>query len=368
MAEKAIVFTPDEGVRPASSAAQRRHDVDWLRTLALGLLIIYHVVISFQPWASDIFFPQNSESLEWLWIVMAIINVWRIPLLFLISGMGVRFAMERRSWRQLLRERATRILLPFVFGVFFIVPIGLAAVLAFYGYPVTYLPDPAHLWFLPFIFAYVLLLFPLLYALKQRPDNPLLRLLRAMCRRPALLLLLAIPLVLEAVITNPVEFVAYAMTPHGFLLGLVCFFIGFLFISIQDAFWPAVAAICWPAFFLALMLYLIRLGAFWLVGTPNWLIAIESMCWMLAIVGIGSQVLNKPSRALSYWSPAVYPVYIVHMPIQFVVAYFLLPTSLPAIVKLALLLLSTVGFSWLLYELLLKRVRWLRPIVGLKRR
>ncbi|SVC15058.1 uncharacterized protein METZ01_LOCUS267912, partial [marine metagenome] len=53
----------------------RRHDVDWLRVLALGLLIVYHVVVSFQPWAHYIFFIQNKQSLEWLWIFMGMINV-----------------------------------------------------------------------------------------------------------------------------------------------------------------------------------------------------------------------------------------------------------------------------------------------------
>ncbi|SVA84838.1 uncharacterized protein METZ01_LOCUS137692, partial [marine metagenome] len=31
--------------------AKRRYDVDWLRVLALGLLIIYHISVVFQPWA-----------------------------------------------------------------------------------------------------------------------------------------------------------------------------------------------------------------------------------------------------------------------------------------------------------------------------
>ena len=64
----------------------RRHDVDWLRVLALGLLIVYHVVLSFQPWAQYIFFIQNKQSLEGLWILMGLINIWRIPLLFVVSG------------------------------------------------------------------------------------------------------------------------------------------------------------------------------------------------------------------------------------------------------------------------------------------
>ena len=84
----------------------RRHDVDWLRVLALGLLIVYHVVVSFQPWAQYIFFIQNKQSLEWLWLFMGMLNIWRIPLLFMISGMGARFAMERRSWKPLLKDRA----------------------------------------------------------------------------------------------------------------------------------------------------------------------------------------------------------------------------------------------------------------------
>ena len=44
----------------------RRHDVDWLRTFALGLLILYRVVVGFQPRAKDIFFIQNDQTLEGL--------------------------------------------------------------------------------------------------------------------------------------------------------------------------------------------------------------------------------------------------------------------------------------------------------------
>ena len=102
---------------------QRRYDVDWLRTLAMGLLIIYHIVISFQPWGYLIGFPQNDPTLDRLWILMAMINIWRIPILFVISGMGVGFAIKRRNWKQLLLDRTIRILLPFIFGFFLIAPI-----------------------------------------------------------------------------------------------------------------------------------------------------------------------------------------------------------------------------------------------------
>jgi hypothetical protein len=59
-------------------------------------------------------------------------------------------------------------------------------------------------------------------------------------------------------------------------------------------------------------------------------------------------------------------VYIVHLPIQFAICYFLLPLSLPAWWKLALLLVGTFGMSLLLYERVLRRLKWIRPLFGMK--
>ena len=69
----------------------------------------------------DIAFIQSEQSLVWLWIPMELVNIWRIPLLFFVSGMGVCFAMRKRDWRGLLEERLKRILLPLVFGALVIV-------------------------------------------------------------------------------------------------------------------------------------------------------------------------------------------------------------------------------------------------------
>ncbi|SVC86197.1 uncharacterized protein METZ01_LOCUS339051, partial [marine metagenome] len=101
----------------------RRHDVDARRVIALGLLILYHIAVAFQPWGADlVMFIENEQSLEWVWILMMIINIWRIPILFVVSGMGARFAMERRDWSNLLSDRALRIFVPLLFGMLFIVP------------------------------------------------------------------------------------------------------------------------------------------------------------------------------------------------------------------------------------------------------
>ena len=175
----------------------RRYDVDWLQVYALGLLVLYHLVVAFQPFAREFFFIANDESMEILWIPMALLNVWRIPLLFLVSGMGVYFAMERRTWKGLLNDRALRILVPFVFGFFAIAPNFVFLSQSYNGDEVRYLPNPGHLWFLGNIFLYTLLLLPFLTYLRRRPDNVILGFVVKIIRRPAGLFLFAIPVMIE---------------------------------------------------------------------------------------------------------------------------------------------------------------------------
>jgi glucans biosynthesis protein C len=141
----------------------RRYDLDWLRVIAIGLLLIYHVAIGFQPWGLMIGFITNDQSWAELWRPMSMLNVWRIPFLFFVSGMGVYFAMQHRTWKQLVQERAKRILLPYVFGMFCIFPISLLLLQRYYKLDLGYSFSPGHLWFLGNIFAYVLILSPVFF-------------------------------------------------------------------------------------------------------------------------------------------------------------------------------------------------------------
>lgn len=332
------------------------------------MLIVYHAAISFQPWADKVLFIKSEESIEGLWIIMSMLNIWRIPILFLVSGMGVRFAMERRNSKQLLKDRALRILLPFSFGFFFVAPIPLYLAMRYYGQEAIYTPTPMHLWFLANIFLYVLLLLPLLSYLKNHPGHRALRFLEGALQRPWTLFLAALPIAIEAWLLAPPYYTLYAMTAHGFWLGMVCFIMGFVFVGLGDAFWQAVTRIRHSALAVAFILYLLRLLAFELEGMPNAIQGVETACWMLAILGYGALHLNRPSAQLAYLSAAVYPIYIIHMPIQYGLAYYLMPLALPAVVKLVLLLVGTLATSALLYGCVIRRLQWIRPLFGMKRK
>ena len=354
--------------KTASTLQSRRFDIDWLRVIALLLLIIYHIVISFQSWAKDaIYFIENIDPLPGLWTPMQWLNIWRIPLLFLISGMGLCFAMQRRSVCKLLIDRSSRILFPAVAGFFLICPLNSLLFQEYYGQELHWIPIPGHLWFLFNIFAYVLLLLPFIVLFKKYPENLLFQLSRRLTEKPQTLLALILPFALEGYLLQPAYYSLFIYTLHGFVLGMLAFFTGFFMICAGDNFWRSVKSLRFITLAGALTLYAVRWFLFGFEKTNNALNGAECMLWILSALGFAAAHINRDSRALRLLSPAVYPIYILHLPVQFAVASLLFPKDISAPLKLILLIVSTFAVCWLLYTII-GRIPLLRPIFGMKYR
>ena len=344
----------------------RRHDIDWLRVIAIGLLLLYHITIIFQPWAMFLGFIRSNEQLEWLWKPMTMLNVWRIPLLFYISGMGVYFAIRKRSLLQLIMERSQRILIPFLFGMVAIVPLHFFIFQEYYNLPLSYVAHPGHLWFLGNIFIYVVLLSPLFFYLKKVENGRFRKMASAILANPLGPILISLLFVLEVGIVRPDLYELYVLTWHGFFLGLIAFFLGFLFVYCGPAFWETVLRWKWLYIGLAALLFAIRLYIF-NTKAPGYLTAIESSMWIYGIFGLGYKYLNKPGHMLTYLSKAAYPVYIIHMIALYAGAALILPLAIPAFAKFLLVIVFTALFCYVVYEFLIRRIGILRPLFGLKR-
>ena len=344
---------------------ERRHDIDWLRVIAIGLLLIYHIAIIFQPWAMFIGFIRSDEFLEGLWKPMTMLNVWRIPLLFYVSGMGLYFAMRKRNWKQLLLERAKRIFLPFAFGFVAITTLHMFIFQKYYDMPLGYFPHAGHLWFLGNIFAYVLLLLPLFFYLKRNEKGRFKKGLSVFMGNPVGPLLISLFFVLEAVAVKPQLFSMYAQTWHGFFLGLLAFFFGFLFVYSGKTFWQTVLRWRWLYIGMATILFGIRYFIY-ATEAPGYFTAIESNCWIFGVFGLGYKYLNKPSKILSYLSQAAYPVYIIHMFVLYAGALFILPLEMPTLFKFIAMVAFTIVGCFIIYEFVLKRINLIRPLFGLK--
>lgn len=344
----------------------RRYDIDWIRVIAIGLLLLYHVAIGFQPWGVMIRFIANTQPWQGLWMPMTMLNVWRIPLLFFVSGMGVYFAMQKRGWLDLVKERAGRILVPFLFGVFAIVPLHVYLWQTHYGLERAYTYSPDHLWFLGNIFCYVVILSPVFYYLKHRPLSFFAQWLRRMLASPAGILVVAAALTAEVLIVKPVPFELYAMTWHGFVLGLIAFFFGFSFAFSGEPFWTMIKKWRWGFLLIAVALFALRVRQ--PLQWPSYYIPAESLGWILAVFAFGAKYLNRGSKSLSYLSEAAYPVYIIHMVFLYLGSTLIFNMQIPVQLQFVLVLAFTIGGCLLAYEFLIRRVSILRPLFGLSRR
>lgn len=99
----------------------RRRDIDRLRVLACLSTFIYHPLTVFDlGQLSHIKSATTSAGFE---IASQLMHVVRMPLFFLIAGMVGMISIRRLTDREVLRQRAVRLLLPLVFGVILIAPV-----------------------------------------------------------------------------------------------------------------------------------------------------------------------------------------------------------------------------------------------------
>ncbi|HEY9820971.1 MAG TPA: acyltransferase family protein [Candidatus Sericytochromatia bacterium] len=83
--------------------------MDWIRILAVLLLIYYHSagIFGYPGWQVN-----NAQRSAGMTQFMSFTSLWHMPLLFLVSGMGTAFALGFRTVEQYLKERVKRLLIP----------------------------------------------------------------------------------------------------------------------------------------------------------------------------------------------------------------------------------------------------------------
>ncbi len=341
----------------------RKHFIDWIRVIAIVLLLVYHVAIAFQPWGLMIGFIVNTEPWVTLWIPMTMLNIWRIPILFFIAGIGVFYSFQNRNWHQLLKERALRIGIPFAFGFVFIAPLYLLLLQKYYEWKLQYIPNSSHLWFLGNILCYVILTIAPLYFLKKESNSLFALKLRKLFSSPIIFLIVIVCFVIETIIANPPIYEMYALTTHGFFLGWLAFIFGSLFAFSGDGFWINLSKYRWIFLIIAISLFAIRITNS-VSFAKNINLPAETCIWVFTIFAFGKQYLNFSNKSLSYLSKAAYPIYILHMIFIGISCSLILPLEMNVKLKFCCVLLGTFAGSMLSYELI-KRNKYSRILFGI---
>jgi len=368
------------------TASPRRHDLDWLRVLAVLLLVPFHSALIFVMSPDSIMYIKDTVNSEFLDRMAGFIHQFHMPLLFAISGASTYLALGFRSAGAYLRERVLRLLIPAIFAIVVLLPpmtyitrLGRGQKISFgqhfLGFFQLNLDDlagyygtltPAHTWFIIFLFVFSVVALPL-FLLERRENLHRMSLkISAFFEKPIAIFLLVIPLALAASLDllgdkNPVYY------------GMV-FCIGYLLMTSPN-YQKAIDRHAWAALLLGVIFEILRQT--WHPHFREWslswvvygLMVEQSVRWMwiLAILGFGHRLFQQGGRVLRYLSEAAFPFYILHLPINTLVGFYLIRLDTVIAVKYILIVGLTTLITFGVYELV-RRISPFCFLFGMKSR
>jgi glucan biosynthesis protein C len=364
---------------------KRRYDLDWLRVIAILAVYLHHIGM---PFNGDGFHIMNTESSKVLDDIMVFFEQFRLPLLFLISGTGTMFAFSKRTWVQFLKERSTRLIIPLIFGVLFIVPpqTYFEHIKNFNSYWDVYTSgsffEVNHLWFIENLFVLSAFLIPFILFLKSSNSNKLIALLDTITSKKYGIFLWAIPLIVITIFLKKIylsDSKDIANLSSTFYYGYF-FVFGMLFTASNNS-WNHLKS--YRKFnLIAFVISFILFYSYYLL--PNeyispyfsissrwniWYLVCGLVGWTLvtALLGYGQVWFDKKSTLLKKCNEAIYPFYILHQTIIIVLGYYIIQFELGIVSKILLLVATSFPLIIIIYRFLIYPFKIPRILFGMKK-
>jgi glucans biosynthesis protein C len=378
----------------SKNSIDRRHDLDWLRFIAILILLLYHTGMLFNTSSWHI---KNGETSEFFRYWMVPLHYCRMPLLLFISGAGTFMAMGKRTPGQFAGERFKRLFIPLVVGMFFIVPPQIyyekidqyTSYWEFYKTVFEFKPYPDgnfswhHLWFIVYLLVFSLLAIPLLKFLRSpNSENTKARMFRILKNPLVLLLLPSSFMLITQLLLRPLfpEETHALVNDWAFFTFYFCFFLfGMLCYSSQDT-WRSIAGnrsyllIATIATLIPVYLLLLHFRSIVKLpfeddslGTAFDILAIYfSWFSVVTIISYGQHYLNRPHRWLARINEGLYPFYILHQTAIIVIGYYICKLDWSITLKFVAVSVLTLTSCLLIFFVLIRPFTLMRLMFGMK--
>jgi glucan biosynthesis protein C len=368
------------------AADRRTPELDFLRAALVGGVVLFHAVHVFDP----LDFSVKSDA-EWDFVVPFILfgALWGMPMFFLLAGMGIWHSLRSRTPGAFVRERAVRLLVPFAAGLILLVPAQTHAERSAAGIegsltdslrvffdvrPQLDFPipldgsaavggfEPAHLWFLAYLFAFSVVLLPLLWRLRGGWSRV----------TPAVVLAAGVPIALLEAAFGSEDTGGWHRSVY-----VVVLVFGFL-LAAEPRARAATARLARPAGWFGGAGFLVLLSVGLLVEPERlmseygaidiaWRAGKGMVAWLLLLGILGLVSRLRLPAVPRYVNQAVLPVYVLHQTVLVVLAWRILEWEGPPGVQLVLLILGTAAGTLALYELL-RRIPGAGVLLGQRKR
>ncbi len=351
------------------STSGRINGFDALRTVAMWLGVVLHSLIVYKAeaepnWPHD---SVNYHFLDWLY---EYIHVFRMPLFYLVAGFFTRMVISKSGSDYFIRQRARRILIPFVIGLIAIVPLSLLPFHFNSFYFVQHFDfetavkksllqmfswnGMAHLWFLYYLLFFYGAAIIYVYALQQK-IAPLTAKLTKYYERitPVKLLLpasmLFLLLLYFQIFTPPVY---TGIKPNLIYLLYYGLFFGFgwlMHCNIRSI--ESLGVNGWALFITGTGLSALHFFKPEMAAPLSYsVVSVETIALVFGITGLFVKYLHKENKVWRYFSDASYWVYLIHVLIVASLQVALLESPVPGVLRMPIVLIITFLLTILTYQ------------------
>lgn len=353
-------------VMQTNNKEQRQYYVDWVRILLILTVFVFHIGMVFNAFEWHV---KNDQQYSFLSPVMSFLHLWRMPLLFLISGVGTHFALKKRNVWQYIRERSLRLLLPLTAGIFILVPVQVyieridhyESLLHYYPHMFEGIYPEGnfswhHLWFIAYLWFISMAISPFLKRLRGGWYHKISGRIRKLCLRPLGMNVVLAPLMVSQLLLKPYfpNETHDLVNDWAFISYNAIFFLAGLVLFVRPSVREAVTRYRRWYMAEAVLTSLLWFSALTTQHTHPWMhlmlsIAVAWSCG-IAAMGYAARYLNRDSRYRKLANEAIYHFYLLHQPLIIIFAWPILQWDLPAWIKALLIasssFLSSVGLYW----------------------
>jgi len=368
----------------------RRTDLDALRIVLCAAVILLHAFMIFS--ADPYYHIKSAQPSPFAGVVAEFLRVTAMVTFFTIAGYAAVTSLRRRSPLVFVKERALRLLVPLVVGIWTSGTIikyvemmhgrdlGLHGLrkartlqamldvepdvpLGFFDFfprnlGILNLLTWSHLWFLAYLFLISLMLLPLLVWLARRAPGT--------AKLSAVVLYLpALPLGL------------YVAALHGYwpyLPNLIADWANFVYFALYMAFGAAIAA--WPGieaqlraqaprFAVLMALAFVGVAYFGVSTAGRMFVGLTAWFAVCTALGVATRFKPAATATLTYLTEATLPVYIIHHAALLLIGVEVMELPWPVWGKVAVIWLATIAVSLAAYHWLIRPWRPMRWLVGM---
>lgn len=376
---------------------QRQTYLDWLRILSIIGVLFFHSAMPYV--AEENWHIKNGETSNLLLEFNLLLHLFRMPLLFFISGTVSYYMMQRKSTSKFIGLRFRRLLIPLLACMVFIVPpqiymerLGQGFQGSFVDwYPSVFNFEPYpngnfswhHLWFIAYLFIYDLLFAPL-FAWLISPRRELFRTKIADLARGKWVYVLMLPGILwYSFMNRKFPETNDLINDFGYFIYWLLFLLaGFMCIlqpKLMDSLERNRRFSLTMGFLGILILNYLRWNKIepyheqWHLESEifiylfDFLKPLIAWSWVLALIGYGKIYLNRKIKALDYLNQAAYPFYILHQTVIVILAYYFVQSPNETIFsKYIYTLITTLFVTLLTYHLFIRPFALTRFLFGMK--